>query len=137
MKLKVRVLSVDREVLNTEAEAIVAHAPDGEFTLLPNHIPVIVPLKIEKVELLGAASAGDKNQPLAVHGGVLRTDGKEVLILTEAAELPEEIDKERALAAKERAERRIAQAKISEEIDLTRAEAALMRALLRLKMTHH
>ena len=133
-KLRVRVLSVDREVLNTEADAVVAYAPDGELSILPNHINMVVPLQIEKVELVGAEGATENVQVIAAHGGVLQTDGEEVLILAEAAELPEEIDAERAAAAKERAERRIRKAAESEEIDLIRAEAALKRALLRLRI---
>jgi len=135
-KLRVRVLSVDREVLNTEADAVIAYAPDGELSILPNHINMVVPLQIEKVELVGAEGATENVQVVAAHGGVLQTDGEEVLILAEAAELPEEIDTERAAAAKERAERRLKRAEEAEreEIDLVRAEAALKRALLRLRL---
>lgn len=135
-KLKVRILSVDREVLNTEADTVVAHAPDGEFSILPNHISMVVPLPIEKVELVGAVGASENVQVVAAHGGVLQTDGEEVLILAEAAELPEEIDAERAAAAKKRAEKRLKMAEEEErtEIDLIRAEASLKRALLRLRI---
>lgn len=133
-KLKVRVLSVDREVLSTEANAVVAYAPDGEFSILPGHINMIIPLRIEKTELLGAECASGGSQIVATHSGMLKTDGEEVLILAEAAELPDEIDTERAEAAKERAERRIRRAEEDESVDLIRAEAALKRALLRLRI---
>jgi len=135
-KLRVRVLSVDREVISTEADTVVAYAPDGEFSVLPNHINMVVPLQIEKVELVGVEGVTENVQVIAAHGGVLQTDGEEVLILAEAAELPEEIDAERAAAAKERAEERMRRAEEAEreEIDLVRAEAALKRALLRLRI---
>ena len=53
--------------------------------------------------------------------------------LLEAAEKAREIDIDRAKRAKERAEKRLAQAK-TEDVDYTRAEMALKRALLRLRI---
>ncbi|RKY19726.1 MAG: F0F1 ATP synthase subunit epsilon, partial [Planctomycetota bacterium] len=58
-----------------------------------------------------------------------------VLILGEAAELPNEIDIKRAEEAKARAEKRLQQAKAGKkDVDVVRAEAALKRALLRLRL---
>ena len=54
-----------------------------------------------------------------------------VTVLAEAAEWPDEIDVNRAEAAKERAESRIQGH--AENVDIARAEMALRRALTRLK----
>ncbi len=56
-------------------------------------------------------------------------------ILAEAAEMSDEIDVERALAAKKRAEERLAQAH-RDDIDFKRAELALRRALNRLEVAN-
>jgi F-type H+-transporting ATPase subunit epsilon len=57
-----------------------------------------------------------------------------VTFLVESAEYGNDIDVERALRAKERAEKRLAQAQQSaEKINRVRAEAALQRALARLR----
>lgn len=55
-----------------------------------------------------------------------------VTILAQTAETSEEIDKERALAAKRRAEERLQ--KQSPDIDIVRAELALKRAINRLEI---
>ncbi|MNP68251.1 ATP synthase epsilon chain [compost metagenome] len=55
-----------------------------------------------------------------------------VVILAESAEFPSEIDVERALAAQQRAEKRL-QAR-RDDIDHRRAEMALQRALNRMKV---
>jgi F-type H+-transporting ATPase subunit epsilon len=70
---------------------------------------------------------------IAVNGGFLEVRKDKVVILAESAERSEEIDVERARAARERAELRL-QSK-QEQIDHHRAEVALQRALNRLNAT--
>ncbi len=130
-RLKVTVLAVDRRVLETEAEAVVAAAPAAELSILPDHIEAVTPLEVDSL-LLKGTDEGDLR--LAVHGGTLYTDGERVMVLAETAELPGEIDVRRAEAAKERAEGRLEQAEKREEINVVRAEAALKRALLRINV---
>jgi len=75
---------------------------------------------------------------LAVNGGFCEISNNRMSVLTESAEVSTEIDVERALRAKERAERRIQEAQTSrEKIDLARAQAALSRALTRLRVAGH
>jgi len=69
---------------------------------------------------------------VAVSRGFLEVRPEKVTVLAEAAELAEEIDVERAKAAKERAERRLAES--SPDIDRARAEYALRRAENRLNV---
>ena len=60
---------------------------------------------------------------------------QQITFLVESAERGHEIDVDRALQAKERAEKRLLQAREQQEkIDRTRAEAAMQRALARLKI---
>ena len=51
-----------------------------------------------------------------------------------SSDLPEEIDAERAKAAKERAEKRLEQKSENRDLDLRRAQLALMRSLTRLEL---
>ena len=55
--------------------------------------------------------------------------------MADAAEWPDEIDKERAEAAKRRAEERLAIK--TADINIARAEAALKRALVRLELSQY
>ena len=66
----------------------------------------------------------------ALHSGFAEILGSKITILAEAVEWPEDIDKNRAEAAKIRAER-----KLSDDAgDIGKAELALKRSVLRIKM---
>ena len=75
-----------------------------------------------------------KRTPLMINGGFCEVSSGKVSFLLENAEFGSKIDVERAMRAKERAERRLAQAaQHDESINKFRAEAALQRALARIK----
>jgi F-type H+-transporting ATPase subunit epsilon len=70
-----------------------------------------------------------------VSGGFCEVSNNKLTFLVESAERGTDIDVERAMRAKERAEKRLAEAQAQKEkFDRTRAEAALQRALSRLKV---
>ncbi|MFN4132592.1 MAG: ATP synthase F1 subunit epsilon, partial [Caldimicrobium sp.] len=93
------------------------------------HAPMVAAIKIGPLRY----RVGDREEWIAVSGGFCEVSKNKITFLVEAAERAYEIDVERALRAKERAEKRIQeyQAKIA-EIDYVRARAALQRALTRL-----
>ncbi|MCK5228165.1 MAG: F0F1 ATP synthase subunit epsilon, partial [Desulfobulbaceae bacterium] len=67
-------------------------------------------------------------------GGFCEVSDNKISFLVESAEHGRDIDVDRALKAKERAEKRLAQAvQKAETINRVRAEAAMQRALARLK----
>jgi F-type H+-transporting ATPase subunit epsilon len=106
---------------------IVVKGVSGELGILPNHIPMVTPLKIAPV----AVKQGNKTEYIAVNGGFMEVRKDKVVILAESAEMPASIDVDRARAAKERAEKRLAEAR-KDEIDFRRAELALQRAMNRI-----
>ena len=65
-------------------------------------------------------------------GGFIQVEHEYTRIITDSAEWPEEIDIERAEAAKRRAEELLRSRK--SHVDIIRAEAALPRAINRLKV---
>lgn len=70
-----------------------------------------------------------------ISGGFCEVSNNKITFLVESAEHGHEIDVDRALRAKERAEKRLLQAREKQEkFDRTRAEAALQRAMARLKI---
>ena len=77
---------------------------------------------------------GSTVEKVAVSGGFVEVRPEQVNILAEAAELPSDIDVERAREAKSRAEKHINSAKQA-EIDFKRAELALKRAVNRLEVS--
>ncbi|MGP4038883.1 F0F1 ATP synthase subunit epsilon [Gracilibacillus sp. D59] len=128
--LIVSVVTPDGPVLEESFEMVSCKAESGELGILPGHIPLVAPLSISSVRL-----KGENPQRIAVSGGFLEVRPDKVTILAQSAERPDDIDIERARAAKERAERRL-QAK-QDEIDFRRAELALKRALNRIEVVEN
>jgi len=116
-------------VVSEEVDEVVAPGVEGYFGVLPGHTPFLTSLRSGEV----AYRVGRAEQYLAVSGGFAEVRGDRVIILADNAERPEEIDRERAERARQRAERRLA-GKTDEEIDYTRALAAFSRALTRLQV---
>lgn len=125
------IVTPERKVYAQDASMVIVKGVEGELGILPNHVPLVTPLKIEPVVV---KLPGGKEEVIAVHGGFIEVRRDTVVILAEGAELPGDIDVDRAKAAKERAERRLEQIK-KENVDYARAERALKRALNRLKVS--
>ena len=101
---------------------------DGARGVLTNHVPLVTMLKISKMSTV----ENNIREEYAINSGMLYFKDNLATILTDSCEHSSEIDVERALAAKERAENRLAH---PENIDVRRAEAALSRALNRLNVS--
>jgi F-type H+-transporting ATPase subunit epsilon len=126
--VRLEIVTPERIVYSDDVTMVVAKGVEGDLGILPNHMPLVTPLKISLVKVY----QGEAIRWIAVSGGFMEVSGEKVAILAEAAELPEEIDLERAMAAKARAEERLQEAN-REKIDFLRAELALQRALVRIE----
>jgi F-type H+-transporting ATPase subunit epsilon len=129
--IKVSVVTPDGPVYESDVEMVSTKAQSGELGILPGHIPMVAPLAIGVVRM---KKNGKEQDLIAVSGGFLEVRPDKVTILAQAAEKAEDIDVERALRAKERAEQRMREQK-AEDIDFRRAELALQRAINRLTVT--
>ena len=130
-KFKVEIITPDRVFFTGEADMIEFNTGDGQIGVYKNHISLTTVLEPGVVVIHN----DDQQKVAAVHAGFAEILGEKVTILAELAEWPDEIDINRAEAAKQRAEDRIA-AK-SETLDLKRAEYALHRALTRIDVAGH
>lgn len=128
--VKVEIVTPERVVYSGEGNILVAKGMEGELGILANHIPMVTPLQIAPVQI--KKSTGD--DLIAVSGGFMEIRKDKITILAQSAELPEDIDVNRAQAAKERAERRLAESG-QEGLDVKRARLALDRALIRLQVS--
>ena len=122
------IVTPERKVYSDQVELLVAKAVTGEIGILANHAPIVVSLAIGPLRL---KKDGAEFQ-IAIMSGFMEVTKEKVVILAEVAEVAEEIDIDRAMRAKARAEERIKQKQ--KDADLTRAELALQRALTRLKV---
>ncbi|MCM3040977.1 F0F1 ATP synthase subunit epsilon [Paenibacillus motobuensis] len=123
------IVTPEHVVFTEEVNSLTIRGIEGELGILPGHIPFVTPLKVAPIE----ANINGKKFAIAVHGGFAEVQGDKTIILAESAEMPEDIDLERAVAARERAERRLARGG-QDRIDQRRAELALQRAVTRISV---
>ena len=130
-KINLEVVTPKGAVVSEEVDIVTAPGFAGEFGVLANHAPFLSTIKIGTLRY---KQGGNENE-LMVSGGFCEVSNNKITFLVESAERGHEIDVDRALQAKERAEKRLLQAiEQQEKFDRTRAEAALQRALARLKL---
>jgi len=128
--LLLEIVTPERKVYAQEVNMVSVKGADGELGILPNHIPLVTPLRIAPV----IVKKDGVTEKIAVAGGFIEIRKDKVVILAESAELASDIDVTRAEAAKKRAEDRLV-AKQS-EVDHVRAELALQRALNRINVNN-
>ena len=128
---QVEIITPDRIFYKGEADMIEFNTEAGEIGVYKNHIPLTTVLKPGIVIIHN----GEEKKYAAVHAGFAEILGEKVTILAELAEWPDEIDVDRAEAAKERAEERIRTK--AENLDLKRAEYALHKALIRIDVANY
>ena len=125
MTLHVEVVSPERILWTGDADWVFARTVgDGEIGFPTGHAPFVGALDIAKV-VVRPPEGGD--QVIAVHGGFVEVSHDQVTILSDVAELQENIDVARARTAKEAAE-----AELRTDPDGEDAQLALRRADLRL-----
>lgn len=126
----VEIVTPERKVYEEKANMVSVAGVEGELGILPNHIPLVTPLRIAPVVI----KRNGKVDVVAVNGGFVEVRKDKVVILAESAELATDINIERAEAAKQRAQQRLAAKR--DEVDYRRAELALQRAMNRLHIKH-
>jgi F-type H+-transporting ATPase subunit epsilon len=125
MPLSVHIVTAEREVFAEEGvDEVVAPGSEGEFTVLPQHAPLLTMIKPGIMRVV----KGGEEIDMAITGGFLEVKDDRVTILADAAERAEEIDEARAEAARRAAER-----SLQDRTDVPAAQASLARALIRLK----
>ncbi len=128
-QIHLEVVTPSGPVISDQVDIVTAPGVGGEFGVLANHAPFLSTIKT------GTLSFKKEKQTkyLMVSGGFSEVSNNKITFLVESAEYGHDIDVDRALLAKERAEKRLAQAQqASEKINRVRAEAALQRAMARL-----
>jgi len=105
---------------------VVCRTAGGDVAFLPKHAPFLGALGVAQVRVILPESG---KQVIAVHEGFVEVGNDRVIVLSDIAELPEQIDAARAQAAKDRA-----LAALAANAEDHEAAAALARAELRLSV---
>src|SRR5713226_4995756 len=127
--LTLELVTPERQVLRAEVEEVQLPGREGYLGILPGHAPLLTELG---AGVLSYHQGGQVHYATALMGFAEVLSGR-VIVLAEGAERAEEIDVERARAAKERAEKRVAPSSPG-DTDWDRAAVALGRALVRLQV---
>jgi F-type H+-transporting ATPase subunit epsilon len=123
------IVTPEKNFYSGEVEMLIIKTPEGEMGVLKGHTPMVVsvavgPIKIKKDgEWLEAA----------ITEGFMEVTLEKTVILADTAEWPNEVDVNRANAARLRAEERLQRQ--NSKVEYIRSQAALTRALARLKVT--
>ena len=124
------VVTPERVAYSGPVSSLQAPGSEGSFGVLAGHIPLLTALQIGRLRFV---EEGGSEVRMAVSGGFVEVGRTQVAVLAEAAERLEEIDVERAEAARRRAEERLARVQ-EEQVDVARAQAALARAVNRIRI---
>ncbi len=126
-KIRLDIVTPHGLVLSEDVDEIAATGSEGEFGVLPGHVPFITTLKIGML----IVKKDNKTDFVFVNSGYAEVTSGKVIILADSAERAEDIDVERAKAAMKRAEERLQQA---DRVDFGRATAAIERATIRIQI---
>ena len=135
-KTKLEIISPNKLVYTADVDMLIVRSiGGGDLGIMPNHAPLLAGLVPHAMK---AIIDGAENL-IAVSGGFIQVQDNKVIVLASAAELPIEIDINRAKKAYERANKRLEEFKKDPEahldIDTIRARVALERAKARLAAT--
>lgn len=125
--LRLEIVTAEGTVFADDVNEVVAWGIEGQLGILPHHAPLMTML--QPGDLL--IRKDNEEHYLAISGGFLEVRPDKVIILADACERAEEIDIERAEAARRRADEILKTR--PPDVDTAAAEAALRRSLARIR----
>jgi F-type H+-transporting ATPase subunit epsilon len=127
MAFEAQLVSPERMLYTGEATQVLCRTSEGgDIAFLTDHAPLIGALDIWSLKI---TTVENREEWFAVHGGFVEVSGDSVIILSDVAEAADQIDRERASQARERAE-----AELRSDPDSEEWKAALLRAEVRLEV---
>lgn len=122
------IVSAEEEIFHGEATLLVATGEIGELGIAPRHAPLITRLKPGKVVV---TLPNGEHLDFAVSGGILEVQPQVVTVLADTAIRAQDIDEAAVRAAKEEAERALANR--GPQMDVAEAQAKLAQAMAQLQ----
>jgi F-type H+-transporting ATPase subunit epsilon len=132
MPIRCEIVSQDRIVFQDDVDMVVLPGTVGEMGILPNHSPVLTMLKlgIIRVKVRG------QEHLFTISGGVAEVQPDQVTVLADSAENVEEINIQRAEAARQRAEQALKDRAGKDPDEYLQIQAAIRRSNLRIDAAH-
>ncbi len=133
-KLKLKIITPERLILEEMASQVTLPTTEGEITILPDHIPLISGLSSGDL----VAQINGEPVPIAIVGGFVEVkwnkDETEVAVLADFAEPVAELSEDKIAQAKARSEELKKQLENKQVVDFEHFEAELERSLTRVKI---
>ncbi|MBO4844920.1 MAG: ATP synthase F1 subunit epsilon [Lachnospiraceae bacterium] len=124
---ELKIITPDRTFFEGQVSMVEFNTTEGRIGVYKNHIPLTVIIKPGVLTI-----TGEQVLKAALHSGFAQITQDRITILAEVIEWPDEIDRGRAEAAKDRAEKLLAEH--ASTTDIARAETALSRAVARINV---
>ena len=128
MPIKLEIVTVEGLLYSGDVDLVSAPGVMGTLGILPKHTSLLTALEAGELRF----TKGGEEGSFAVSGGFLEVQPDKVIVLADTAERAEEIDLERAEAARQRAEELLKER--PPEVDMTVIEGSLRRSHIRLKV---
>lgn len=129
-KLRLEVVTAEREVFSDEVDMVVAPGAEGELGILPRHAPLLTTLQPGVLRL----KKDGEESLMVVSGGFLQVYRDRVLVLADMAERAEEIEEASAEEARQRALAALKEGPGDSAVQTQAARLALRQSLARLQV---
>jgi len=126
--MQVEIVSAEASIFSGTARMFVVPGVMGELGILPQHTPLLTRIKPGECKLV---TEEGEEQFFYVSGGMLEILPQGVTVLADTALRAVDIDEAKALEAKERAEKTLADRR--DDVDYAAAEAELLEAIAQLR----
>lgn len=130
MNFKLEIVTPDGTLFDGDAEKIIVRTTEGDVGILAKHSDYVASLSIGIARIFTA----DGERRGACAGGMITVSGGVVRVIASTFEWAEDIDIDRALRAKEKAQARLEKAKQS-DYEYRLAEIKLKKSLARLNVS--
>jgi F-type H+-transporting ATPase subunit epsilon len=128
-ELTLEIVTPEKAAFKGVVEEVTIPGTEGEFGVLKGHAPLLSSVDHGELSFI----RDHTKTRYAVHSGYAEVSPSRVTVLVESAERADQIDRERAMRARERAEEKLT--KLSkDDSEFERARLALMRAVTRLNV---
>ena len=128
--LKLKIVTPEKILFEKRVSQVSISTVMGEVTILPNHIPLVSQLASGEVVV---NANGDEEDLMAISGGFVEVLPDQVVILADTAERAEDIDEERAEAARQKAEE-VLKTKLADAESFIMFRAQIEKEMARLKV---
>ena len=133
-KLQLSIVTPERLVLNEDVDQVNVPGIEGDLGILYDHAPILTTMRAGRFSYELVSEKGRETIHMIVSGGYLEVTDNRVIVLAEALEFLDEIDKERAKTSLAKAEEALSNTDLSDD-EFTEAQNRLFRAIARLEPT--